>query len=38
MGTAADRIAMVATTCRELGIDGAPPPLPGDPIPIIGGD
>ena len=37
MGTAADRIAMVARTCRELGIDGAPPPVPGDPIPIIGG-
>lgn len=38
MGTAADRMAMVARTCRELGIDGAPPPLPGDPLPIIGGD
>ncbi len=38
MGTAADRIAMVARICRELGIDGTPPPVPGDPFPIIGGD
>jgi hypothetical protein len=36
MGTTSQQVSEVASLCRSLGIDGAPPPQPGDPFPIIG--
>ncbi|MDE0959692.1 MAG: hypothetical protein OSB09_02835 [Planctomycetota bacterium] len=36
-GTTSQQVREVASLCRALGIDGSPPPQPGDPFPIIGG-
>ncbi len=37
-GTTGDQIIEISALCRQLGIDGSPPPQPGDPFPIIGGN
>ncbi len=36
--TTRDQIVEISALCRQLGIDGSPPPQPGDPFPIIGGN
>ena len=36
-GTTSQQVKEMASLCRSLGIDGAAPPQPGDPFPIIGG-